>query len=204
MKMNKFTLLCASLLMFLGVAFAAVNLKGLVVDALTGYTVSGTAPANTALCGNGTVGTYQAACGITVAAFTATPTQCTTGSASGIQANGNANCTAAAAQTDCLSFACAAGSTYSNGTTFTNTTGHTLTEQVTMSYGSYTATGCDYQLISLVSGLTVGANGVWNDCGGSSSNTFKVPPGATFSSTVTHAAGGSSSFAITSWVEVSQ
>jgi hypothetical protein len=45
------------------VAFAAVNVKGLIVDALTGYTVGGAAPSNHTLCGNGTVYVDAAACG---------------------------------------------------------------------------------------------------------------------------------------------
>jgi hypothetical protein len=43
------------LLVCVTVAFAAVNVKGLIVDALTGYTVAGAAPSGHTLCGNGTV-----------------------------------------------------------------------------------------------------------------------------------------------------
>jgi hypothetical protein len=60
---NKKVLLGLMLLVCVTVAFAAVNVKGLIVDALTGYTVAGAAPNNYTLCGNGTVGTYQASCG---------------------------------------------------------------------------------------------------------------------------------------------
>lgn len=101
--MRKFWWLGAMLLVCVAVAFAAVNVKGLIIDAITGYTVAGAAANNTAICGNGTVGTYQASCGIAVAsasvatALATTPAQCSGGTplATGIAANGNANCTAA-------------------------------------------------------------------------------------------------------------
>jgi hypothetical protein len=71
-----------------------------------------------------------------------------------------------------------------------------------MSYDTFTATGCDYALLSLTNGLDSGHNGVHNDCGGGATNSFLVPPGSTFSSSVTHQSGGTSGFTITSWLEV--
>jgi hypothetical protein len=62
------------LLVCVTVAFAAVNVKGLIVDALTGFTVAGAAPNNQVICGNGTVGTYQATCGTAVSPITGTLT----------------------------------------------------------------------------------------------------------------------------------
>jgi hypothetical protein len=48
----------------IGVALAAVPIKGSIIDALTGFTVNGAAPSGQALCGNGTVGVYASSCAI--------------------------------------------------------------------------------------------------------------------------------------------
>jgi len=118
-------------------------------------------------------------------------------------ANGRVtNVSSASTQTNCLTTSCVGGSTYSSGTTYTNTSSHAVLEEVTMSYETYSTQGCEYELIAIVNGLTVGQNGVHNDCGGAATDTFKVPAGATFSATVTHVSGGSSSFSITSWAEL--
>lgn len=85
---NKKTLLALMLVVCVSVAFAAVNVKGLIVDALTGYTVGGAAANNTVICGNGTVGTYQGSCGIAVASATTSTTATTATTATNANAVG--------------------------------------------------------------------------------------------------------------------
>lgn len=82
--------------------FAQVNGKFAKVDATQGYTVNGAAPNNQTLCGNGTAFTPATACPIaasTAGALAATPHQCSgsTPLATGVAANGDANCAAAPA-----------------------------------------------------------------------------------------------------------
>jgi hypothetical protein len=106
-------------LLFVAVAVAAAQVPGFfsICNAITGYQVNSVAPNGQVICGNGTVGTYSASCAInaaTAAALAATPTQCAAGqNATGINANGNANCTVAATQTD-VTGSRSFGSTYHN------------------------------------------------------------------------------------------
>lgn len=50
------------LLVCVTVAFAAVNVKGAIINALSGFQYNGAAPANHTLCGNGTVYVDAASC----------------------------------------------------------------------------------------------------------------------------------------------
>lgn len=79
-------------------ALAQVNVKGKTVDATQGFTYQGTAPSGQTLCGDGSKMTPSASCPIaaaTAAALAATPAQCAAGTvATGVNANGNANCSA--------------------------------------------------------------------------------------------------------------
>jgi hypothetical protein len=99
------------------VAAAQVPILGTIINATVGFTVGGTAPSGQVICGDGSVGSYSASCPInaaTAAALAATPTQCAAGqNATGINANGNANCTVAATQTD-VTGSRSFGSTYHN------------------------------------------------------------------------------------------
>lgn len=105
-------------------------------------------------------------------------------------------------QKNCLSVSCAGGSTYSAGSTYTNASGAPVTEWVIMGQeSSYGSTGCDYELIAVVNGLVVANNGLHNVCAGSATDTFTVPASGTFSATISHTSGGTSSFAITGWAE---
>lgn len=105
--------------------------------------------------------------------------------------------------TNCLtSSTCAGGSTYASGTTYTNHTTYAVTEHVVMQYENTGAPqGCEYELIANLNGSLIANNGIHNDCQGAATDTFTVPPGATFSATVTHITGGSEAFAITAWTE---
>lgn len=176
MKMNKRVLMGLGVtFVCLATAFAAVNIKGLVVDALTGYTVAGAAASNTVICGNGTVGTYQGSCSIavaTAAALAATPTQCSGGTplATGIQANGNANCATALART-CNSNGCYIqypdgtldqwGTVFCSGVTCTVTFPTAFTTTTNLSFTD-TPTWTSGNLTSVYSGLSTSGTTVSN------------------------------------------
>lgn len=109
--------------------------------------------------------------------------------------------------TDCLTVACAGGvtcpiaSTYAAGTTYTNCAGYPVTEMVTMT-SPQSGAGGDSSITAFLSGSSGPANGVWNQCNGVASVTFRVPPGGTFSVSVNRIDGcGSGAVSITSWKE---
>jgi hypothetical protein len=113
----------------------------------------------------------------------------------------NSGCAGAAtfALKNCLSVACAGGSTYSYGVTYTNSSGVPVIEFVGIT-ATGSCTGADTTINAIVNGVTGSGNGVYNNCAGVASITFVVPAGATFSANITfHNAGAS----ITSWSELS-
>jgi hypothetical protein len=104
-------------------------------------------------------------------------------------------------QKNCLSVACAGGSTYVSGTTYTNSSGVPVMEEVTMTGGGG-CTGSDSSLVATIAGVTGPANWITNDCAGQASVTFLVPTGATFHVTAANVTGGGT-VSITSWLELS-
>ena len=120
------------------------------------------------------------------------------------------NCflTSVITQTNCLTTACVGNSGgsapfYVSGTTYTNSSGVPLTEEVTMlSTGS--CTGSDARMTTTIGGVVGPSASVTNDCNGTSSVTFLVPAGATFSVTVAQYSGGPATITVSSWLEIKQ
>jgi hypothetical protein len=85
-------------------------------------------------------------------------------------------------QKNCLSVSCAGGSIYSFGTTYTNSSGVAVIEEV--SYSTLAAdecTGASSYITAYVNGLIAGHGGIFNQCQGVASIPgFVVPAGATF------------------------
>jgi hypothetical protein len=139
---------------------------------------------------------------VVTASTAGTATHCANwNSSSGIGDAGGVCLTGASTQTNCLTTSCVGGSTYVNGTSYTNSSSAPVLEEVTMGYATISP-GCDYALIAVVGGVTVASPSVLNACGGYQTATFVVPSGVSFSATITYLAGGTSSFAITGWVEL--
>jgi hypothetical protein len=110
------------------VAAAQVPVVGSIIDAAIGYTVNHAAPSGQVLCGNGSVGTFASSCAAnagTATQLAATPAQCPVGqNATGIQANGTANCSPAPIKSD-VTASRTFGSTYHNtGSTLLYVTGY--------------------------------------------------------------------------------
>jgi hypothetical protein len=124
-------------------------------------------------------------------------------SSGGIGDGGAPPLTAAAVQTNCLTTACAGGSTYSSsGGTYTNGLTVPVQEEVTMT-SPQSGTGGDSSVTSTINGATGPANGIWNQCNGVASITFMVPPAETFTVAVNRIDGcGSGAVSVTSWLEV--
>lgn len=102
-------------------------------------------------------------------------------------------------QTNCRTTSCVGGSTYVAGTTYTNSSTYPVTEEVT---ANMAGGGCgpDGAIISTIGGLSGPQSNGSNLCGTvPASITFLVPPGDTFSVTLTGqgAVGG-----LVSWIEV--
>jgi len=117
-----------------------------------------------------------------------------------------ANAVAASVQKNCLggSAVCAGTTTgYVLGTTYTNSSGIPVLEEVTAGYTTYGTTGCDESLVAVINGVQGPINGVHNACGGRFSVTFLVPAGATFSATLSNDNGNSTPYAVINWLEVS-
>lgn len=114
-----------------------------------------------------------------------------------------AACARAVAQKNCLSVSCSGGSTYASGTTYTNSSGGAVLEEVTLTSAlSGGGTGGDATISATINSLAGPANGVYNQCDGVASVTFIVPPGGTFSATAARVDGCSGgSVTITSWLE---
>ena len=90
---------------------------------------------------------------------------------------------------------------YAAGSTYVNTSGKAVFEEVTMT-GPFTgATGSDHYLQSTVDGVAGPKSSFTNAASGYASVGFWVPAGSAFSVTITDTSGGSSS--ITGWTEVS-
>ena len=173
-----------------------------ICNAITGFQVNGAAPVNHVLCGSGTVyGDCSAA--PTATALAVTPSQCggATPIATGIAANGNANCMSLilGSRKNCMTTSCAGGSVYVSGTTYTNALSVPVEEEVGMT-SSGACTGADSQITYTVAGVAGYGNGIWNRCAGVAGITFIVPPGATFSATVAFIDGGAAPV-LSSWTE---
>ena len=89
--------------------------------------------------------------------------------------------------------------TYSAGNTYTNNSGFTVTEEVTLTGPFNGTTGNDHFLKSFINGTTGPASSISNSGQGYCHVTFRVPPGGTFSVTITDTDYTST---ITSWLEV--
>lgn len=142
--------------------------------------------------------------GAYVASYGSTPgtsTACATFDGSGNIIPASAGCfgTSGVTRTNCLTTACAGGSTYAAGTTYTNTTGTMLTEEVGMNVTG-SCTGSDNYISYSVNGVAGYANGVWNQCSGGAGVSFTVPPAGTFEVVLTHVDGGGTP-SLGSWVE---
>ena len=101
--------------------------------------------------------------------------------------------------TNCLTTACAGGSTYVSGTAYTNSSGHKVTEYVTIQ-ATGSCTGADFSLTSVVAGMTGPGSGITNNCAGWANITVPVQNGQSFTITATHLDGGGS-VSIVSWFE---
>lgn len=106
---------------------------------------------------------------------------------------------------DCLSVACAGGSTYAASTTYTNSTGHFLDELVNISGydGSGGCTGPSGQLTGFLNSTAVLYTEINNDCNTANISGFnlRVPPGATFSVTI-QTIGTGGTYLLNSWHEI--
>ena len=102
--------------------------------------------------------------------------------------------------TNCLTTACAGGSTYVSGTAYTNSSGHKVTEYVTIQ-ATGSCTGTDFWLTSVVGGATGPGASITNDCAGWASITVPVQNGQTFTITAAQHSGGAQPFSIVSWLE---
>jgi hypothetical protein len=110
----------------------------------------------------------------------------------------------ATSQKNCLSVACAGGSTYTTGVTYTNSSGVPVMEEVTYStLAASECTGANSYITAYVNSSIVGAAGVSNECQGTNSTSFIVPPGSTFEVVYGTFGTAPSSWAISGWAEVS-
>lgn len=106
-------------------------------------------------------------------------------------------------QKNCLSVACAGGSTYASGVIYTNTSGVAVIEEVTMVGPQNDNTGRAYEISSTINGIAGPINGITNWSYGHASVSFVVPSGATFYVSVAQTQGGTvtPSPSIYSWLE---
>ncbi|MDR3723304.1 MAG: hypothetical protein P4K83_02290 [Terracidiphilus sp.] len=109
----------------------------------------------------------------------------------------------AGTQKNCLSVACAGGSTYASGVIYTNTSGVAVTEEVTMIGPQNDNTGRNYEISATINGVAGPINGITNTSYGHASVSFVVPSGATFYVSVAQTQGGTvtPSPSIYSWLE---
>jgi len=110
------------------------------------------------------------------------------------------------AQNNCLTTACAGGSTYSSaGGTYTNLSGAAVWEEITATLAGSSGTGGQYQIGSTVGGVAGPAAQVANACGSNPPAfiSFKVPAGASFTVTpsVLSTCSPAGTWAVTSWLE---
>jgi hypothetical protein len=103
---------------------------------------------------------------------------------------------------NCLSVSCAGGSTYVSGTSYFNSTGHTLIEEVNMTGPGGGGTGDIYQLSTSIGGAPGPAAAITNSTDGTVGVTFFVPTGNAFSATVAKASGGGGAPTISTWLEI--
>ncbi len=108
------------------------------------------------------------------------------------------------AQTNCLVSACAGGSTYANGVTYTNNSGVPVFEEVVMVGPQNDNTGRNYEISAVINGVQGPMGAITNSSYGHQSVSFIVPVGATFSVTVSQTNGGTVSppASIQNWLEL--
>jgi hypothetical protein len=141
---------------------------------------------------------------LVTAAAAGTSGNCALWDASGGIGDATVPCALSVVQKNCLSVSCAGGSTYVSGTTYTNSSGVPVVEQVSMTFSGPSATGGDAILSFVDGGISFSGNGVYNQCNGAASVMFVVATGATFSATAAKVDGCSGSTAtITAWSESS-
>ena len=103
---------------------------------------------------------------------------------------------------NCLSVSCAGGSTYVSGTSYFNSTGHMLIEEVNMSGPGGGGTGDVYQLSTSIGGAPGPAAAITNSTDGTVGVTFFVPTGNAFSATVAKTSGGGGAPTLSNWIEI--
>jgi hypothetical protein len=135
-----------------------------------------------------------------------TATHCVNWTAAGLGDSGSACPSSTPTQTNCLTTACAGGSTYSgSGGTYTNGSGGTVFEEVTAQLTGTSGTGGQYELNTTVGGVIGPSNQIANICNSSppTSVGFFVAPGASFTVTPSVISGCSpaGTWAVTSWLE---
>jgi hypothetical protein len=102
---------------------------------------------------------------------------------------------------NCLTTPCVGGSTYVSGTTYTNSSGVSVTEEVTM-HVTGTCTGYDAGLTTTIASIAGPAAGVYNNCSGDATVSFIVVAGQTFSATAATISGSGGTPTISRWHEV--
>jgi hypothetical protein len=107
--------------------------------------------------------------------------------------------------TNCMSSSCVGGSTYAAGVTYTNSSGFMLSEMVSIQGydSSGGCTGPSGLLWGFINGIAILPTEINNECNTAniSGFTLLVPPGATFSVTIT-TVGSGSSYLLHSWFEM--
>jgi hypothetical protein len=91
---------------------------------------------------------------------------------------------------------------YAAGSTYTNTSGKAVFEEVTITGPFWNGTGTDNFLTSIINGVAGPANCTPNATNGYASVSFWVPAGGTFSVSISHD-GGFLPVTLTGWTEVS-
>lgn len=170
---------------------------------LTGATPTGAA-------GGSLAGTYPnptlAASGVTAGSYT--NANITVGS-DGRVTSASSGGSSSSARINCLTTACAGGSTYTiasatgittTSAVYTNSSSSTVREEVGITTVGGSCTGSNAYVTFTVDGVRGYGNGIYNNCNGVAGVAFSVPPGVTFFIQITEQGSGGTASA-TSWTE---